>query len=199
MKTILGIIKYIIIFFVFQFIVFGYLSLLYGLFSPFLPDSLTNYIQHSYIFGQLHKSSLGFWSSLGGIIVFTSFFIIGFKLLPNHNIITKTLFGFLLVIVISGIIVLIHNSIIMAIIFVLIVISAIALLIFKRDKKINNNQKEQVKFEKNNKERKGFYFQTTRGYIHLENPYRGIYIQGGAGSGKTESIFSPIITQIAKN
>lgn len=41
-------------------------------------------------------------------------------------------------------------------------------------------------------------FKTKSGIITLDNPFRGIYIQGGAGSGKSASIFEPIIKQIAK-
>lgn len=41
-------------------------------------------------------------------------------------------------------------------------------------------------------------FNTKSGIIQLANPYRGIYIQGGAGSGKSGSIFEPIIKQIAQ-
>lgn len=40
-------------------------------------------------------------------------------------------------------------------------------------------------------------FKTNKGVINLENPYRGIYIQGGGGSGKSASIFEPIIKQIS--
>ena len=41
-------------------------------------------------------------------------------------------------------------------------------------------------------------FKTSAGVINLANPFRGIYIQGGAGSGKSASIFEPIIKQIAE-
>lgn len=41
-------------------------------------------------------------------------------------------------------------------------------------------------------------FKTKSGIIKLANPFRGIYIQGGAGSGKSASIFEPIIKQISQ-
>jgi hypothetical protein len=41
-------------------------------------------------------------------------------------------------------------------------------------------------------------FKTSNGVINLANPFRGIYVQGGAGSGKSASIFEPIIKQIAE-
>jgi hypothetical protein len=54
------------------------------------------------------------------------------------------------------------------------------------------------KSEKENED--SFVFETESGLITLDNPYRGIYIQGGAGSGKSASIFEPLIKQAgAKN
>lgn len=44
-----------------------------------------------------------------------------------------------------------------------------------------------------------FEFETLKGKVFLDNPFRGIYIQGGAGSGKGGSLFNPIITQAAIN
>ena len=44
----------------------------------------------------------------------------------------------------------------------------------------------------------GFSFKTTKGDVNLDNPFRGIYIQGGAGSGKSKSLFEPIIDQMVK-
>ena len=41
-------------------------------------------------------------------------------------------------------------------------------------------------------------FKTSGGVINLANPFRGIYVQGGAGAGKSASIFEPIIKQIAE-
>ena len=41
-------------------------------------------------------------------------------------------------------------------------------------------------------------FKTKQAKIYLENPMRGIYIQGGAGSGKSESLFKPIIKHVAE-
>ncbi|GAB1858322.1 type IV secretion system DNA-binding domain-containing protein [Flavobacteriaceae bacterium MHTCC 0001] len=40
-------------------------------------------------------------------------------------------------------------------------------------------------------------FHTVKGYISLKAVYRGIFIQGGAGSGKTASIIEPVIKQLA--
>lgn len=41
-----------------------------------------------------------------------------------------------------------------------------------------------------------FAFHTTKDYILLSNPFRGILVCGGAGSGKTHSLFKPIIEQV---
>jgi len=40
-----------------------------------------------------------------------------------------------------------------------------------------------------------FEFNLTKGHVYLDNPFRGIYIQGGAGSGKSETFIKPIIEQ----
>jgi hypothetical protein len=62
-----------------------------------------------------------------------------------------------------------------------------------KDKKVD-------KFPTKNKSSsaENFIFKTKLGNIILDNPFRGIYIQGGAGSGKSASIFEPIIKQIAE-
>lgn len=66
-------------------------------------------------------------------------------------------------------------------------------------KDFKNKSKTQT-FEKNNLkiQKQGFLFKTQSGIINLGNPFRGIYIQGGAESGKSASIFEPIIKQIAE-
>jgi Ca2+/Na+ antiporter len=68
-----------------------------------------------------------------------------------------------------------------------------------------NKQKEpgeqQTKARPKNKEENTeniLLFETNKGQISLKNPYRGIYIQGGAGSGKSGSLFEPIIKQIGE-
>ncbi len=44
-----------------------------------------------------------------------------------------------------------------------------------------------------------FFFKTEDGFINILNPFQGIFVNGGAGAGKTASIASPIIDQMAKN
>lgn len=74
------------------------------------------------------------------------------------------------------------------------VIYALYLLKFKTAKR--DLKDEKFKVDKKSVSDDAFIFQTNRGTISLTNPYRGIYIQGGAGSGKSASIFEPIIQQI---
>jgi hypothetical protein len=45
------------------------------------------------------------------------------------------------------------------------------------------------------KNRGGFTFQTSRGPLWVGNPYRGVFVNGGPGSGKSKSIIEPIIHQ----
>ncbi len=64
--------------------------------------------------------------------------------------------------------------------------------------KIQNKPKVPIEKEFSvKKDDESFNFSTKSGIIQLGNPYRGIYIQGGAGSGKSGSIFEPIIKQIS--
>ena len=44
----------------------------------------------------------------------------------------------------------------------------------------------------------GFTFQTKSGTLNVHNPYQGIWIEGGAGSGKSVSLIEPIIYQAIK-
>ncbi|MFD2587318.1 type IV secretory system conjugative DNA transfer family protein [Croceitalea marina] len=46
--------------------------------------------------------------------------------------------------------------------------------------------------------KEGIVFDARPSKIYLNNPMRGIYIQGGAGSGKSESLFKPIIKNAVK-
>jgi hypothetical protein len=68
-------------------------------------------------------------------------------------------------------------------------------------KKYNSKSIKEIEVidPKNINETETIYFETERGKIAIENIYRGIYIQGGAGSGKSKSIIEPIIEQSAKN
>lgn len=53
-----------------------------------------------------------------------------------------------------------------------------------------------VKVERPIKVKEGdFFFRVDNRTILLENPYRGIYLQGGAGSGKSASLVYPILEQ----
>jgi hypothetical protein len=50
-----------------------------------------------------------------------------------------------------------------------------------------------------NKNKTIFSFKTEDGYINVLNPFQGIFVNGGAGAGKSASIAIPIIDQMAKN
>lgn len=65
--------------------------------------------------------------------------------------------------------------------------------IFKKKK-----LKTKIEFRSISKtETKGFIFESENGRINIANPQRGIFVQGGAGSGKSVNIFEPIISQIS--
>ncbi len=90
-----------------------------------------------------------------------------------------------------------QSEILFVILGFLLICYAVYLIKFK-----GKNKKSKEVFKKNKKSEKenldGFVFETKSGKVFLDNPYRGIYIQGGAGSGKSASIFEPIIQQIGE-
>lgn len=40
-----------------------------------------------------------------------------------------------------------------------------------------------------------FWFKTKEGYINIVNPFQGVFVNGGAGAGKSASIAHPVIMQ----
>ncbi|HCM34202.1 MULTISPECIES: type IV secretion system DNA-binding domain-containing protein [Chryseobacterium] len=67
-----------------------------------------------------------------------------------------------------------------------------------RDFRKPKQKKPEAQKFSDKKDDESLNFNTKSGIIQLANPYRGIYIQGGAGSGKSGSIFEPIIKQVAE-
>ena len=68
--------------------------------------------------------------------------------------------------------------------------------ISKKFRKKNKNE-EVKEISRNNID--SIYLESDKGTIEIANPYRGIIIQGGAGSGKSRSLFYPIIKQFIEN
>jgi hypothetical protein len=64
----------------------------------------------------------------------------------------------------------------------------------------NNHDPSDLSSDKKRKNMEnGFSFKTTDGWINILNPFRGIFVNGGAGAGKTASIAAPMIDQMVKN
>jgi hypothetical protein len=173
-----------------------------------LKELKPNYFQNGYnnflyIFSKFVASKIPFWANFGIIlcipsIIYISYYHVKQKRFPwviISTIINNILFVTLIVLLgklaskfIGG----------FGAIFCLFpIIYAIYLLKFKNKTKSNQTEKFNKVKEKSEKE-DGFTFNTNKGEISLDNPYRGIYIQGGAGSGKSASIFEPIIQQIGE-
>jgi Type IV secretion-system coupling protein DNA-binding domain len=93
-----------------------------------------------------------------------------------------------------------QSEIVFVILGLLLICYAVFLLFFKnRSKSLKTKFFDKVKNKKSEiTNQDSFVFETKSGKINLLNPYRGIYIQGGAGSGKSASIFEPIIKQIGE-
>ncbi len=68
---------------------------------------------------------------------------------------------------------------------------------YKYFKNRNVKQRKEPEFIKDNPN--SLYLEGDQGTIEIANPYRGTLIQGGAGSGKSRSLFYPIIKQFIEN
>lgn len=75
----------------------------------------------------------------------------------------------------------------------------ISKLFSKKNEAANKNNAIEVDSKNNNTSSENIIFNTVNGKITIEAIYRGIYIQGGAGSGKSKSLIEPIIEQSAEN
>ncbi|GAA4273743.1 type IV secretory system conjugative DNA transfer family protein [Aquimarina gracilis] len=66
-------------------------------------------------------------------------------------------------------------------------------------KKRKSQESEKKKNDTVNKDMSNaFVFNTNKGDLILSNPFRGIYIQGGSGAGKSKSFMFPMIAQCAQ-
>ncbi|MET3049941.1 type IV secretory system conjugative DNA transfer family protein [Flavobacterium psychrophilum] len=169
----------------------------------FISREYNNFLYHFCII--MEKMS-AFESIVGVLlissIIYISFFYSKSKKFPRvivGTLINNTIFIFIFIILFSfiGSSFNAHKEEITFGLIIVIILYAAYLIKFK-----GKNKKSKIaifdKGKNKNSEKEnldGFVFETKSGKVFLENPYRGIYIQGGAGSGKSASIFEPIITQ----
>ncbi len=100
----------------------------------------------------------------------------------------------LLSIVINLLIIFTMSPAVGAIALVFIILTTIRIIKIVKKK----NKKEKVKeFKMDNPD--SIYLESSKGVIEIANPWRGCYISGSAGSGKSRSLFYPIIKQFIQN
>ena len=147
------------------------------------------------------------WGRFLMSIIAISFWVIAIKIGKFKNIITGLKFVciyFLAYIFIGGLISDVlrkyatSNIFIAYPLFTLIFGMPIFYLIYLFIKKPKTQKADKFPTKKTSSNTENFTFKTKLGNIILENPFRGIYVQGGAGSGKSASVFEPIIKQIAQ-
>ncbi|CAA9202221.1 type IV secretory system conjugative DNA transfer family protein [Flavobacterium collinsii] len=173
-----------------------------------LKELKGHYIQNGYnnflyLFSKFIASKMPYWANFGSIsliisVVYVSFYHAKQKRFPR--VIISTIINNILIVLLTALLGKLLSALIGdfgAIISITPIFYAIYLLKFKNRIKPNQTEKFNKVKEKSKKE-DGFTFKTNKGEISLDNPYRGIYIQGGAGSGKSASIFEPIIQQIGE-
>ncbi|SNA84333.1 type IV secretory system conjugative DNA transfer family protein [Flavobacterium psychrophilum] len=169
----------------------------------FISREYNNFLYHFCII--MEKMS-AFESIVGVLlissIIYISYFYCKSKKFPRvivGTLINNTIFIFIFIILFSfiGSSFNAHKEeITFGLIIVIILYSAYLLKFKGKNKKSGKAIFEKGKNKKSEKENlDGFVFETKSGKVFLDNPYRGIYIQGGAGSGKSASLFEPIITQ----
>jgi hypothetical protein len=78
------------------------------------------------------------------------------------------------------------------IINIFLILLSVLLFVFKRKRRVKKN------IEKSIANPSRIIFDAQPNKVYLDNPARGVYIQGGAGSGKSESIFKPIIKKFVE-
>lgn len=192
--------KHIFIALVLGFVLCLFLQFTYDVAHPVLPISFVEFVKTSrmpLVFIK-HRDGLAL-QSLGLLIYGTSFGVIGFKLYKNKGLFSKVFISSLLVCLFSAVVIIAKmNDASHAVIYSIVTlpIIVVAALVIKDNRKKQFGKKPKVKDAKPSSD--SFTFYLNIGKVILNNPYRGIYIQGGAGSGKSVSLFEPIIQQIAE-
>lgn len=200
MKILLSFLKYI-----------GFLITVFNTFAPaiffiflFVGYLFPEYMNEYWLYRSLLRFNIGMLHAGIYAIYLTSFLVIGFKGFSDNNFLTKLMLSCIFMtafFIIVGMISLLSE---IASLVAMGVLPIIAIIIFirARRKKFQSeiiSIKDDKKRKNKKQTTKEFVFETTQGKIYLDNPYRGIYIQGGAGSGKSKSVFEPIITQLVEN
>ena len=200
-----------IIFLEIHLLFFGIANLFIAKYNLQLKDFKSNYVANGYNNFLYHFT--GFMEKISGIvsismvvfilsIIYISFFYAKRKNFPR--VIVGTLINNIIILVIFSLLCALieryfadFKKIIFPLLALLPILYAIYLIKFKgKTKSTTTLFQKGKKSEKENLD--SFVFETKSGKVFLENPYRGIYIQGGAGSGKSASIFEPIIKQIGE-
>ena len=174
-----------------------------------LKELKGHYIQNGYnnflyLFSKFIASKMPYWANFGAIsliisVVYVSFYHAKQKRFPR--VIISIIINNILIVLLIALLGKLLSALIGdfgVIICITPILYAVYLLKFKNRKKPSQTEKFTKVKEKSEKEDDGFTFKTNKGLISLDNAYRGIYVQGGAGSGKSASIFERIILQLSE-
>ena len=185
---------------------FGITNLFVNEYNFQLKPMNSNYIAHGYnnflFFVSEQAIKMPLLVNLAVILVVPSFVYISFfhsksKIFPR--VIVGTIINNTIAFLVVGFLVQLTSKLIgvyATVLYFIPVVYAVYLINFKGKIKINKSEK--FISIKDSGKNEGFILKTESGDIHLKNPYRGILIQGGAGSGKSASLFEPIIQQIGE-
>lgn len=128
-------------------------------------------------------------------------FLLCFFLLKNMKKIVNRIFAsfFLSIVIFSvelGIIMILDSPILFWVVLIILNICKLYYLFFR--KVDSSTLKVLSLFSKANRDlsnKETFTLKTKKSSLVVKNPYAGIYVQGGAGSGKSESLLKPFIKQ----
>lgn len=197
MKALLNLVKWFFIVLVLGTVLSLVLSCLYNLLYPVIPDAIVQKLSSYFWYDTLfYREQKPVYYNLGELVFVLSFFVISFKAFADRNTLTKIIFACLFLVggaMVAGT----FNSNFVYILFLAVPpVLAVYFLISRRHPREKPNPLQ--KFVSYDTKTAGVIFHTEKGNIHLENLYRGVSIEGGAGSGKSETLFKPILRQSAQ-
>jgi Type IV secretion-system coupling protein DNA-binding domain len=196
-------------------LLFGIANLFVDKYNFQLQEMKSNYVAHGYnnflyYFTKIIEEMSGFTSVLMVLfilsIVYISYHFCKNKKFPRVIIgtVINNILGLLICAVLFFLTGKLFSDSIQGLVIVVLSLLPIIYSIYLIKYKGKSKKSEIAIFDKgkNKKSEKesldSFVFETKSGKVFLENPYRGIYIQGGAGSGKSASVFEPIIQQLGE-
>lgn len=197
MKIILEIIKYFIFICLVGSVISVFCSEIYTLIYPLVPVEQAEKLEASYFGRFIQKEDQTILVSIGILLFMLSLFVVSFAFFPRYPFFSKFVIGCGMIVGLMLFVWLIDNQTVTYVLYAVFPVLSVFILAGKI-KPLWRQPKGQRYAKSKAAQDSGFAFPTEKGIVHVANPYRGIYIQGGAGSGKSETLFKAILRQSAE-